>query len=107
MNQIRNLIGCLTPDIRSVRLTSSHTHQLKGFTMTRSLRAIAADIEDNWPKVNFGARPYLDAMHQLDSINDAYGWDSADSIVRYFLGNASTFRGEKARAIKAELKALI
>jgi hypothetical protein len=30
--------------------------------------------------------------------------DSAKSIVLYFLANANTWRGEKARAIKVELK---
>ena len=75
-------------------------------TTTRPLYEIAADIERAWPKVNFGARPYLDAMHSLNSIDDNYGLDSARSIVLYFLSNASTFRGEDAKRLKAELKAL-
>jgi hypothetical protein len=57
-------------------------------------------------KVNFAAKPYLDAMSSLGSINDQYGYDSAKSIVLYFLGNASSWRGEKAKEIKAELKAM-
>ena len=31
-------------------------------------------------------------------------YDSGRSIVRYFLGNAGTWRGDVAKAIKAELK---
>ena len=74
----------------------------------RPLYEIARDIRKDWgSKVYFGAKPYLDAMASLDSINDNYGLDSADSIVRYFLGNASTWRGETAKAIKKELKAMI
>lgn len=74
----------------------------------RPLYEIARDIRKDWgSKVYFGAKPYLDAMASLDSINDNYGWDSADNIVRYFLANASTWRGETAKAIKKELKAMV
>ncbi len=73
---------------------------------TRSLSTIAAEIRKEWKNVWFGAKPYLDAMSTLDSINDDYGLDSGKSIVLYFLANASTWRGETARRIKAELKAL-
>jgi hypothetical protein len=45
-------------------------------------------------------------MATLDSINDMYMFDTAKSIVLYFLGNASTWRGETAKRIKAELKAM-
>jgi hypothetical protein len=72
----------------------------------RSIRAIALDIRKDWVKVNYSAKPYLDAMLELDSINDKYGFDNARSIILYFLSNASSFRGEKAKALKAELKAL-
>ena len=74
----------------------------------RPLSVIAADIENDWQeKVNHGARPYLDAMHSLNTVADDCGCDSGDSIVRYFLSNASTWRGPVARSIKAELKAMI
>ncbi len=73
---------------------------------TRSLSTIAAEIRKEWKNVWFGAKPYLDAMSTLDSIDDDYGLDSGKSIVLYFLANASTWRGETARRIKAELKAL-
>lgn len=73
----------------------------------RPLYEIVRDIRKDWKNPYFGAKPYLDAMATLDSINDNYGWDSADSIVRYFLGNASTWRGETAKAIKKELKAMV
>ena len=74
----------------------------------RPLKVIAADIESDWQeKVNFAARPYLDAMHSLNTVADHFGMDTADSIVRYFLSNASSWRGSVARDIKAELKAMI
>ena len=74
----------------------------------RPLKKIAADIENDWQeKVNHAARPYLDAMHSLNAVTDHFGMDTADSIVRYFLSNATTWRGPVARSIKAELKAMI
>jgi len=75
---------------------------------TRSIATIAREIRQDWgSKVNFGAKPYLDAMSSLYSANDSYGQDSAKSIILYFLSNASSWRGEKAKAIKAELKKLV
>ena len=75
---------------------------------TRPLYEIAADIRKDWgAKVNFAAKPYLDAMASLTSINDNYGWDSGKTIVLYFLGNASSWRGETAKAIKKELKSMV
>lgn len=76
-------------------------------TAARSLSEIAAEIENDWANVNFGARPYLDAMFELNSITDNYYQDSAKSIVAYFLSNASSWRGETAKRIKAELKAMM
>ena len=76
-------------------------------TATRPLSVIARDIRATWPKVYFGAVPYLQAMAQLGSINDKYYEDSARSVVNYFLANAGTWRGEDARRIKAELKAMV
>lgn len=65
---------------------------------------IARNIRRDWgSKVNFAAKPYLDAMQSLDSINDQYGMDSGQSIVAYFLSNASSWKGETAKAIKKEL----
>lgn len=75
--------------------------------MTRSIKEIAREIRADWKKVNYAAKPYLDAMFDLDKITDQYGWDSGDDIVARFLSNASSWRGEKAREIKAELKTML
>lgn len=72
----------------------------------RPIHVIAAEIESDWKKVNYAARPYLDAMHCLSSIDSNYGFDSAKSVVLYFLSNANSWRGETARRIKAELKGM-
>jgi len=75
--------------------------------MTRSLCTIARDIRSDWKNVNYAAAPYLDAMSCLGPITDAYGFDSGRNVVCYFLSNASQWRGETARAIKAELKEML
>tara|TARA_R110000796_G_scaffold177449_1_gene294274 strand:+ start:937 stop:1176 length:240 start_codon:yes stop_codon:yes gene_type:complete len=75
---------------------------------TRSISAIAREVESDWQeKVNFAARPYLDAMHTLTSVNDSFYADSAHSVIAYFLANASTWRGDTARRVKAELNKMI
>jgi hypothetical protein len=77
-------------------------------TENRSVAAIAAEIRKDWgSKVNFAARPYLQAMAGLSSPEDSYGWDSGKEIILRFLCNASTWRGETAKRIKAELKQLV
>ena len=77
-------------------------------TQHRPIYEIATEVRQDWgPKVYFGAKPYLDAMGDLDQVTDHYGMDSADSILRYFLSNATTWRGETARRVKAEIKAII
>ena len=74
--------------------------------MTRPIHTIAREIIADWKRPYFGAVPYLAAMQSLDTIDDDYGYDDARSIILYFMANATTWRGAKAREIKAELKAL-
>ena len=70
----------------------------------KSIAEIAAIIRKDWQKVNFAAKPYLSAMNCLSDINHQIGFDSGKSIVLYFLSNASTWRGDVAKAVKLELK---
>lgn len=73
----------------------------------KNLNVIAAEIKADWKNVSPAAFPYLKAMQSLESINDMYYADKASSIVAYFLCNAGTWRGEVAKRVKLELKALI
>ena len=75
--------------------------------MSRPIYIIARDIREDWKKPNVYAIPYLEAMEELNSINDNYYLDSARSVVLYFLSNASGWRGETAKRIKAELKRMV
>lgn len=79
--------------------------------MTRPLYAIAEDIERDYrakgKPVHYSAAPYVDAMRYLETLGDWFGMDSADMVVRYALSNLSTWRGDKAREVKAELRAML
>ncbi len=72
----------------------------------RPLHVIAGEIALAWKKPYFGAVPYLQALLKLDDIDDEFGAENARTMVAYFLANAQTWRGPKAREIKAELKKL-
>lgn len=68
-----------------------------------SISGLSKVIRKDWVKVNYGAKPYLDAMAMLNEVGDRYGCDDGESIVRCFLCNAGTWRGEVAKLVKAEL----
>lgn len=76
--------------------------------MRRPLYEIANEIITIWSLqgkgIYFGAVPYLRAMTSLHNVNDNYGADSGESVVLYALSNMTTFKGEHARRLKAELK---
>jgi hypothetical protein len=74
---------------------------------TRTLAAIAQEIRATWGNVNYAAKPYLDAMATLETVNDHYGYDDGRYIVMYFLSNARSFTGADARRIKSELKGML
>ena len=75
----------------------------------RTFAEIAREIKQTWKNVYFGAEPYLQAMAVIDSDDKhaSYMVETAEDIVIYFLANATYWRGEDARRIKAELKSMI
>lgn len=73
----------------------------------RPLSVIAADVRRTWPKVNYAAKPYLDAMASLDNLKQNYYEDSAVSVVLYFLSNTGSWRGPAAKQIKEELRKML
>lgn len=73
----------------------------------RLLYEIADEIKKDWKDVNFAAKPYLEAMATLCHLEDMFCYDSAKTIVKYFLSNASSWEGEKADKIKKELEEMI
>lgn len=76
---------------------------------TRTFAEIAKEIKAVWKNVYFGAEPYLQAMLTINSSdkNAHYMLETAKDLVLYFLANATYWRGEDAKRIKAELKSMI
>lgn len=70
----------------------------------KTIAEIAAIIRKDWKKVNYAAKPYLEAMQSLHSVRSSFGYDTGKSVVLYFLSNAGTWRGDVAKAVKLELK---
>lgn len=70
----------------------------------RPIWKITEEILTDWQNVSPHAQPYLNAMLYLDDFTSQYGLDDGESVVLYFLSNATTWRGETARRIKAELR---
>lgn len=91
-------------DVKITGITESQKRTISA----GSIAQIARMIQDDWSLrgkgVNFAAKPYLYAMLFLSTVDEDYGLDSGRSIVIYFLSNASSYRGDLARAVKVELK---
>lgn len=67
------------------------------------LHALARMCQRDWPRAYFGARPYIDALLGLTSLDEPYGCETARDVVVGLLANAQTWKGPIARAVKAEL----
>lgn len=68
----------------------------------RSINAIAQEIKAAWPNINPYAEQYRHALEHC--VDGKYICEDENSLILYFLTNASSWRGEEARRLKAELK---
>lgn len=59
--------------------------------MSRPIYEIAQDIRKNWSKVSPYAKPYLDAMSSLETLDDNYYFDSGESVVLYLFPGQCLF----------------
>jgi hypothetical protein len=105
--RLKNKLRKKIKEIIRTQMAPTQLPPEKPFLHQQTLHDIAALIRKDWKNVYFGAKPYLDAMSKLTNISDRYGADNAKTIVLYFLANASTWRGDTARAVKAHLKSLV
>lgn len=81
--------------------------ELIGKSLSEIAMIIAKDHKAQGKAVNYAAKPYVDAMTCLNSVNDNYGLDDGRSIVSYALCNLTGWKGETARAVKSHLKKLV
>ena len=73
----------------------------------KPLYKIAEEIFRDWKVISPHALPYARAMLNVADLETPYGADDGRTIVLYFLANAQTWRGETARAVKAELNKML
>lgn len=87
----------------------TNQNQTQPRTQPRTLDTIAREIarDPAYSACRWCAEPYRSAMASLTSLSESYGSDTARSIVLYFLSNTANWRGETARRIKAELRAML
>lgn len=72
---------------------------------SKSIADLARIILKDWgTRLNYAAKPYVEAMLSLETIKDNYILDSGNDIVARFLCNAGSWRGTVAKAVKIELK---
>ena len=76
---------------------------MKNLTISAIAQLIRKDYQSKGKPVHPHAKPYVDAMAFMNSIDDNYGLDDGRGIVAYALGNLSSWRGDTARNVKAEL----
>lgn len=77
--------------------------QLKTASISSIAQLIRKDYASKGKPVHPHAAPYVSAMACMNSIDDNYGLDDGRGIVAYALGNLSSWRGDTARNVKAEL----
>jgi hypothetical protein len=97
-NNLKKLRKIIKEEVRNIMMYESKNYS------DMSISQLAYVIRRDWRPVDFAAKPYLDAMFSMESIRDRYGYDSGKSIVAYFLSNASSWKGDVAKQVKAELK---
>lgn len=73
----------------------------------RTLNEVCQEIAQDWRPMGYAAKPYFVAMSQMETVSSPYYDDSGPSVVLYFLSNAQSWKGEVARRVKKELKAML
>lgn len=86
-NQLEEMVRIEIRDILKEMLNEAAPDQSYS---DMAIHDLAQVIQRDWKKVNYAAKPYLDAMYSLGTVQDKYFMDSGKSIVAYFLSNASS-----------------
>jgi len=76
-------------------------------TLAEIAREIESDYRERGKPVHFSAKPYVDAMKHMGTMDDTFGYDDAEDIVIRVLGNLSSWRGETAQRVKRELRVML
>ena len=91
--------------------SGSGSGKFKRESQKRPVSSVAREIKSDpaYQKMpsKIYAEAYVQPMLSLNDIEDNYGVDTGVSIVSYALSNLSSYRGDTARRVKSELKAML
>ena len=91
--------------------SGSGSGKFKRESQKRPVSSVAREIKNDpaYQKMpsKIYAEAYVQPMLSLNDIEDNYGVDTGVSIVSYALSNLSSYRGDTARRVKSELKAML
>jgi len=73
----------------------------------RPLSEIANDVKTSWKGITPHAEEYRKLLSQANKVTDKVGGRSYSFVVERLLYHSVTWRGKKAREIKAELQLLL
>lgn len=79
---------------------------INGLSIASVARIIRRDHQSKGKELPCGAKPYVEAMACLNTVQDKYILDDGGDIVARALCNLGGWRGETARVVKAHLKKL-
>lgn len=98
------------PDSLCARLPAGRyfpTFKIYIMSITQNPSVIAAQIRNEWPKIQGLSAHYLTYMEHMYSIHDRYKGMSAPDVILNFLVAASAWRGDRASKIKTQLFVMI
>ena len=73
-----------------------------------TISQIADVIFDDWSDdISPTVLPYIEAMLNIEDINEMYGADPASNIVTYFLSNSKDWKTETAKEVKKALQIML
>lgn len=75
--------------------------------VARPLNEIAEEIHKLWTTAHRTAVTYIEEMKRVKSLGDKRGVLTGRDICLYFLSYAQPWKGEDARRVKAELRAIL
>jgi len=75
--------------------------------VTRSLKVIGTEIRADWRRVSEYAEEQLQGIEACENLSSRWLTGTGTDAVLGFLSNAHHWRGETARRIKSELRAML
>lgn len=79
---------------------------MKATTTVRPICEVAIDIRKFYPAMPYKVRDWYEKLHQLKTMDDVVGNETAEKIITNFLLEADRWRTENAFRVKEELRTI-